>query len=348
MSAKTKIEWTDATWNPIRGCSRVSDGCRNCYAEKVAYRFSGPGLPYEGLIAKGGQWNGKITVADHLIDEPLKWKKPKRIFVNSMSDLFHENIPDETILAIFTTMAKARHHTFQILTKRPQRMHDILHRWQAAGITLREGHGAALPNVWLLVSVEDQQTANERIPLLLRTPAAVRGISAEPLLGAIDLNAIVYEKTDSSENILDSLFCEDHPDDCGPIGTATLDWVVAGGESGRGARPSRPDWFRQLRDQCKAARTPFFFKQWGEWLPGERIPEKTTYARCDNGHVMTDNGRSSRDNFKTHPDKHSGDLIALKIGKKNAGRLLDGQEWNQFPGDMEYIDIPDFLRRRPD
>lgn len=348
MSQNTNIEWTDATWNPIRGCSRVSEGCRNCYAEKVAKRFSGHDQPYEGLIAKSGQWNGRIKVADHLIDEPLKWKKSRRIFVNSMSDLFHENVDEETILAIFTTMAKATQHTFQILTKRPQRMCNILQKWESSGLTLREGHGIRLTNVWLGVSVENQQAAEERIPALLQTPAAIRWVSAEPLLGPLDLTAICYERTATYEDILDALFCEDDPEDCHPIGTATIDWVVAGGESGAGARSLHPDWIRSLRDQCTNSRVPFFFKQWGEWLPGEAIPGRTVYARCDNGADFTHTGNKRRDNFGTHSDKHSGPLISLRIGKKNAGRMLDGKIWNQFPGDLDYIEIPHFLRRGND
>ncbi len=128
MGQKTGIEWTESTWNPIRGCSRVSEGCRNCYAETVANRFKGPGEPYEGLIAKGGQWNGKVKLVEHKMDEPLRWAKPRMIFVNSMSDLFHPDVPDRVIADVFRVMAQAKHHTFQILTKRPERMKQFLNR----------------------------------------------------------------------------------------------------------------------------------------------------------------------------------------------------------------------------
>ena len=226
MSSKTGIEWTDATWNPIRGCSRVSEGCRNCYAETVANRFCGPGKPYEGVVQIGadgkgnGKWNGQIKfVEKHLLD-PLRWKKPQRIFVNSMSDLFHENVTDEMRDRIFAVMALCPQHTFQVLTKRPERMLAYLSddeaplRWDDSpgdwnlskaedGLvySAMERRDTArmdkrgyvrldnpLPNVQLGVSVENQKAADERIPLLLQTPAAVRFISAEPLLGPINLN----------------------------------------------------------------------------------------------------------------------------------------------------------------
>lgn len=339
MSRKTKIEWTDTTWNPVRGCSRVSEGCRNCYAEKVAKRFSGTGQPYEGLIASGGQWNGNITPAHHLLGEPLKWKSPRKIFVNSMSDLFHENVPFEFIASVFAVMGVTTRHTYQILTKRPQRMReffdwalmrqDSLGEWEKLEPTDfnadsrifdhwpkdvkwrgYDNCGPLFPytNVWLGVSVEDQKTANERIPWLMDTPAAVRWISAEPLLGAIDLTRIVYPplkpKTDLHPYVAyDTL--RGHmigPDD---IGLPKLDWVVVGGESGPGARPMHPDWVRSLRDQCVSAGTAYFFKQWGEHGPN--------WLNDENGKIP-------------------GSEWMDKVGKKRAGRLLDGVEWNQFPG----------------
>lgn len=367
MSDKTRIEWTDATWNPIRGCSRVSEGCRHCYAETVANRFKDPGQPYEGLIAKGGQWNGNITVVNHILDQPLRWKKPRKVFVNSMSDLFHEKVPEYAIDRIFAVMAMAARHQFQILTKRPQRMMEYCKRLQSraddiakAAVNHWGGEDpdnlydwvlelimvSPLPNVWLGVSVEDQAKADERIPLLLQTPAAVRWISAEPLLGPIDLDDNVLEPScgacgsvERDNSLRHSRQLGHYHCDGGCDCTAWpyskirrgLDWVVIGGESGSNARPMHPDWARSIRDQCQAAGVPFLFKQWGEWLPGEQIPGQTTYARCDNGQVMSYRGNPRRDNFQTHPDKHSGHLITLKIGKKAAGRTLDGYEWNEYP-----------------
>ena len=320
MGDKTGIQWTDATWNPIRGCSRVSEGCRNCYAEKVAKRFNGPGMPYDGLIARTGQWNGKITIADNLIDRPLRWKKPRRIFVNSMSDLFHENVPDSVIDKVFAVMALSKKHTFQILTKRPERMlaycktlgrHHSYDRVSIAAKEIRKSKGFFwsldnnagwhLPNVWLGVSVEDQATADERIPLLLQTPSAVRWISAEPLLGPIDLDAMSRTPGADPDEVTEV------DDEYGPplSGVGGIDWVVVGGESGPGARPMHLDWARSLRDQCQAADVPFFFKQWGEFAPNWFCDDDGKY---DGGPIWMD-----------------------RVGKKSAGRLLDGREHNEYP-----------------
>lgn len=290
MSDNTGIEWTDATWNPIRGCSRVSEGCRHCYAERVAARFSGPGQPYEGLarvrsrIGNSGigggtsgavaQWTGTVRmVAEHLAD-PLRWKRPRRVFVNSMSDLFHESLTNEQIAAVFGVMAAAPQHTFQVLTKRAKRMREWF-AWLLAGEVSQSGkcyaaaRGAVdfgawwqtvpqkwpLPHVWLGVSVENQAAADERIPELLATPAAVRWISAEPLIGAVELFAFLKSaRRDECLRILES---KHDGADVAP----GLDWIVAGCESGPGARPCDVAWLRSLRDQCAAAGVPYFLKQ---------------------------------------------------------------------------------------
>jgi len=308
----TKIQWTEKTWNPIAGCSVVSPGCTNCYAMKMAPRLAAnPATPhYAGTVqnSKGGPvWTGKIGIAsDSVLTQPLRRKKPTMYFVNSMSDLFHENVPDGVIDRIFAVMALCRQHKFQVLTKRADRMREyMLERWQ--GTVAREVAGFAvpagpetgrmhqvelaagkiaddlnlcdpdddtlydenercialqfdwpLPNVWLGVSVEDQARADERIPLLLNTPAAVRFISAEPLLGPVDLTDINHSRTEdgfytnAAEGfILDTMQCEINK----------LDWVICGGESGPKARMMRPEWARALRDQCSNAGVPFFMKQ---------------------------------------------------------------------------------------
>jgi protein gp37 len=183
MGDHSAIEWTDATWNPVRGCAIVSKGCTNCYAMRQAHRSSGAGGAYEGLTkrSKGGPvWTGKVRLVPELLEQPLQWRRPRRIFVNSMSDLFHEDVPVDFIYRLWCTMAAARRHRFQILTKRGARMREVL-----TGRDVQERQ--VLDNVWLGVSVEDQVAADERIPQLLETPAAVRWISAEPLLGLIDL-----------------------------------------------------------------------------------------------------------------------------------------------------------------
>lgn len=316
MGDKTGIEWTDATWNPIRGCSRVSEGCRNCYAESTAYRFSRPGKPYEGLaVLRNGHasWTGEIRfVAEHLLD-PLKWKDPRRIFVNSMSDLFHEGVTDDVLDKIFAVMALSEQHIFQVLTKRPARMKRYMEMVASEEGGLRIGRAAAslfhgmsvsdrrlsmaeqarvsnqfewheLFHVWLGVSVENQAAANERIPLLLSTPASIRFISAEPLLGPLDLRFWLNPRR-------------------GP----GLDWVICGGESGPHARPMNPDWARSLRDQCReVGTTSFFFKQWGEWAP------------TINPAVARERGLPL-------------DQCMSHVGKKAAGALLDGREWHEFP-----------------
>lgn len=262
MSAISNIQWTDRTWNPVRGCSRVSTGCEHCYAERQAHRFSGAGQPYEGLTRMtehGPVWTGKIRLVPEALEEPLRWRKPSRVFVNSMSDIFHEDVPAEFISQVFAIMALAKEHTFQILTKRPERMRDYLleiqdddkdmQRWAnaapekypcAAGAI--EARDWPLSNVWLGVSVENQASADERIPILLQTPAAVRFLSVESLLEAVD---IAKSRGDEWR------------------WRPGIDWVIIGGESGPNARPCNIEWIRSIVRQCKAAGVRCFVKQLG-------------------------------------------------------------------------------------
>lgn len=241
MGKKSKIEWTDSTWNPVTGCTKVSSGCKHCYAETFAERWRGiPGHPYEqGFDLK--LWPDRLEI-------PLRWTKPRNIFINSMSDLFHEDVPEKFIQAVFTTMASARQHRFQILTKRPERMNKLLWKWKVRGLTLRSGFGSTLPNVWLGVSVEDQKSADERISILLDIPAEVRWISAEPLLTPLNLTRFLYTRGEMGGNR--DLYNK-------------LDWVVVGGESGPHCRPMDATWAMDIRDQCISADIPFFFKQKG-------------------------------------------------------------------------------------
>jgi len=295
MSDATTIEWTDATWNPVRGCSRVSQGCVHCYAEGVARRFSGPGQPYEGLINKHGSWNGNIKFVDHVLEQPLRWRRPRRIFVNSMSDLFHENCTDEQIDRIFRVMdsTDGSRHTFQVLTKRPERMRDYMLRYADKMM-------GPPPNVWLGVSVENQAAYDERVPLLLETPAYVRFLSVEPLLGPVSIKV-----TDNLER-------------------PQLHWVIVGGESGPGARPMHPTWVRGLRHQCRTAGIAFFFKQWGAWAPNETHPERMfVYA----------DGSTDIPDMRVAAPENNGETEMARVGKKAAGRLLDGQLHDEFPGE---------------
>ena len=289
MSDKTNIQWTDASWNPTRGCSRVSEGCRNCYAEGVARRFAGPGLPYEGLVTLDSagkpqrQWNGNIRIVEKHMLDPLKWERPRRIFVNSMSDVFHPEVQLETIDHIFAVMALAPQHTFQILTKRPERMkaylsdpRTVLRVLNGIGdVHTRNQVQWPLPNVWLGVSCENQETADERIPLLLQTNAAVRFISAEPLLGPIDLNRIPAEEDrewfSTCLTAQDIWWTDEGEISDGPE-HAALDWVICGGESGPRARQCNANWVLSIVEQCKAANVACFVKQLGSHViqGGER------------------------------------------------------------------------------
>lgn len=289
MGEKTGIAWTDSTWNPVRGCTKVSAGCKNCYAETFAERWRGiPGHAF----AQGFD----LRLVPEALELPLRWKKPRRVFVNSMSDLFHEGVPDEFIDLVFAVMALAPQHTFQVLTKRQARMRAFLSAAKqelygrlneaARQVTGRGGiailptqrHGMVedrwpLPNVWLGVSVEDQCSADERIPELLATPAAVRFLSCEPLLGPVDLGHLyggvsIGKAVDVTVDALAGRYAaawHGRRTQPGPLDSACshVDWVIVGGESGPGARPCDIAWVRNLVRQCKAAGVPAFVKQLG-------------------------------------------------------------------------------------
>ena len=234
MSANSTIEWTDATWNPVRGCTKISPGCKNCYAETFAERFRGvKGHPYEQGF--------DLRLVPEKLGEPLRWRTPKMIFVNSMSDLFHEGVPDEYIVAVAKVMAAAKWHTFQVLTKRSKRMQDLLN-------TSLE-FAASLRHIWWGVSVENKQHGLPRIEHLRSAPAAVRFLSIEPLL-----------------------------EDLKKLKLGGISWVIVGGESGPGARPIEKEWVLSIRDQCRRAKVPFFFKQWGgvrKSVAGRKLEGKT-------------------------------------------------------------------------
>ncbi len=227
----TKIEWCDETWNVLTGCTRVSPGCENCYAERLAATRMKNHPRYEGvsqMTPAGPRFTGEVRCHEQLLDVPRRWRKPRMIFVSAQSDLFHPLVPAEFIAKVFATMAEARQHRFQVLTKRPERAADLLND-PPGGTTW------PLPNVWIGTSVEDQQRAEERIPLLSQIPAAVRFVSCEPLLGPIDLHKCEF----------------------------SLDWVIVGAESGPGARPMRLAWARSIVEQCRTSRVACFVKQIG-------------------------------------------------------------------------------------
>lgn len=294
MSANTSIEWTDRVWNPVRGCRRVSRGCERCYAERVAHRFGGPGQPYEGLtrITNGRpQWTGKITLVESALTEPLKWRKPCRVFVNSMSDLFHEGVSNEFIDQVFAVMALCPQHTFQVLTKRPERMKQFVQsiidgERQICSAAVERADSVLggfvamhalkrtpealdppyrpLPNVWPGVSVEDLATADARIPLLLETPAAVRFVSYEPALGPVDFTRLCTGGTVEFDALHGGALIRHQAElPREPVKIDGLNWVIVGGESGAGARPFDVQWARDMIRQCREAGVACFVKQLG-------------------------------------------------------------------------------------
>jgi protein gp37 len=323
MGASTEISWTDATWNPIRGCSRVSAGCDNCYAMGQAHRFSGPGKPFEGLttIRRGKvDWAGVARFIPNMLGIPLRWRKPRRIFVNSMSDLFHPSLSNEEIAAVFAVMAACPQHTFQVLTKQPKRAAE----WFKVGEDLtaqageqlaaekgwchaNEGEHWPLPNVWFGVSAENQKTADDRLSILLELPAAVRFASLEPLLEETSVWAFLKGGVrDRSLAIL------------GGAPLPGLDWVIVGGESGTGARPFDIAWAEQLVKQCRTAGVPIFVKQLGA--------------------VPFDSRESDRQSDDPHSGSASTDLSCrLDLADKKGG---DPSEWPEALRVREFPKVP--------
>ena len=316
----TKIAWTDESWNPVVGCTKISAGCKNCYAEKMACRLSAmeekktPFKPRYNRVVINGEWVGNTICREPALEIPLRWRKPRKIFVCSMGDLFHPSVPFEFIEKVFSVIDRCPQHTFQILTKRPKRMAEYIKgEWCKEDSSM--GFGAAVmenfPNLWLGVTCENQKCADERIPILLQIPAAVRFVSIEPMLGAIQLNKI---HPLDGQHWMRSV--EGH--------YKALDWVIVGGESGPGARPMHPDWVRSIRDQCQAAGVPFFFKQWGEWGPvSAYVPTyRKRYFCFDPPSKAT-----------PHLKEYNGLSLAnmYRYGKKKAGHLLDGKEYREYP-----------------
>lgn len=285
MADRSPIEWTQATWNPVTGCDRISPGCDHCYAATLARRLKAMGsakYQRDGDPRTSGP-GFAVTIHPAALTAPYRWRTPRLVFVNSMSDLFHARVPRTFVRDVFDVMAATPQHTYQVLTKRPRRARRLADAlpWP--------------PNVWLGVSVENQRHADMRVPVLLAIPAAVRFISAEPLLGPIDLFAREIDP---------------YAHDIG-YGMGNLHWVIAGGESGPHARPMHPDWVRSLRDQCTAAHLAFFFKQWG-------------------AHRWTGFDHST----------------PQRVGKKAAGRVLDGRTWDDMPP-ISSTGASDLLRSTP-
>lgn len=365
MGDKSRIEWTDATWNPVVGCTRVSAGCDNCYAVRETKRMAGKLPVYQGLVNPGkDHFNGTVRTIPERLDQPIRWKRPRRIFVNSMSDLFHPGVPDEFVDQVFAVMAVATHHVFQVLTKRPERMA----RWALARKAMFDSGWAPrhpiqlcieriissratperaglwqfpLPNVGVGTSIEDQESADERIPHLLRTPAAVRFLSCEPLLGPVELPdffADSLEPVGHPEGGVDALatsLLRSAMREGRASAACGIHQVIAGGESGPNARPMHPDWARSLRNQCQAAGVAFHFKQWGEWAPHTIRPGGDLGGDVRRGHVQIvhPGGESILEVAEMTGGRSTlpGSLYMARVGKHPAGRLLDGRTWDEEP-----------------
>jgi protein gp37 len=369
MAEQSSIEWTDATWNPVTGCSVVSPGCTNCYAMRLAgtrlkHHPSRAGLTID--TKAGPVWNGQVRFNAEWLTQPLRWKRPRRIFVCAHGDLFHEDVPDEWIDKVFAVMALAPQHTFQVLTKRAARMREYLSdpelrarlvdanwpiaeaHWkgtpQSTFAHMAAGHRLAhawpLPNVWLGVSAEDQPRADERVPDLIFTPAAVRYVSVEPMIAPVDLTNLPAPRVTPDDEVMNwrfnALFAGDYYWFVDGLGYSeggdgpdrpALDWVIVGGENG--PRPMHPDWVRKIRDDCaEADATAFFFKQWGSHKPNATARVSEAGGNCP-PFVAWPDGSIAHGTAEEHgglgqPLNH--------VGKKAAGRLLDGVEHNAMPG----------------
>lgn len=380
-----KISWLNMpgykpeTWNPVIGCSEKSEGCKNCFAKRMAHRLMH--MPYtdyyQFVLADNGaedpeefrnipEWNGTTHFVEPAIYKPLEWRKPRMIFTVDMGDLFHETVPFELIDQVMAIIAIRPQHLFVILTKRPERALEyfsqsketLIERWENAiydklcisdkdgdvdTVTCQMANWAdahwPLPNVWLGVTAENQEQANRRIPLLLQIPAAKRFVSIEPMLGPVELPwlRIAWQCSYCKDYFAGphqilcptckrkNGFCGSHVFNpkfkVSQVGSG-LDWVISGGETGSKARPMHPDWVRSLRDQCKDAGVPFFFKQWGEWMD---FQEATS---LDNTIIPGQRIISAKmDRF---PDKTE----VIQVGRKYTGNLLDGQQYHNWPGSI--------------
>lgn len=359
MADNSKVEWCDATWNVITGCSVASPACTNCYAMRLSGTRLKDHPSRKGLtkIVNGKPvWTGDVRFNEEWLTQPLKWRKPRKIFVCAHGDLFHENVPDEWINEVFAVMAMAPRHTFMVLTKRAARMRrlvaetgDKLVRYRETGggplvealgslaarlgIPRETAAASCLPyidptdgkwplqNVMLGVTAEDQPRADERIPDLLATPAVRRFVSIEPMIGPVNLCRIAagHRRVQSSPDYIDALtgeICEGHGEFDGMFDTSTgpaLNLIICGGESGPGSRPMHPAWPRALRDQCNAAGVAFFFKQWGEWVP-------ISFDDLASEEIESEELAGRIIGFEDQP--------MHRVGKRRAGRLLDGVEHN--------------------
>lgn len=365
MGAKTGISWTNSTWNPIRGCSMAPGselgGCLNCYAARMHTRNL-PGLlspitgkPFAILRDTGPRWTGEVELIKKMLDLPLRWKRPRMIFVNSQSDLWHPALSMRDKAKVYAVMAlcqaQNRGHIFQVLTKRPEERLEAFTRFQVEFWEMVEQEMAwlcvnnkwcmpdvpefPLKNVWEGTSIENQATANARVLPLQKTPAAIRFLSYEPALGPVNLNGLrlttdIYNRSVSYSALNFEEGASYHAQSsCAQLSDRKrIDWVIVGGESGPGARPSHPQWYRDIRDQCKAAEVPYFFKQWGEFTP--RGPESMGYPLVEGVPTVKLNADGS-DGYDI-ANNCANTVFMQKSGKHRPGNnLLDGQLYEEFP-----------------
>lgn len=353
MADHTPIEWTNATWNVITGCFIKSSGCKNCYAMKLAgtrlkHIPSRVGLTQDS--AAGPVWNGQVRFNEEWLRQPIQWKRARKIFVVAHGDLFYEAVPDEWIDKVFAVMAMAPQHTFQCLTKRADRMKAYMKRF-AAGYGPIERQIIALggnpiealarwplPNVWLGVSCETQREAEERVPDLQDIPAAVRWVSAEPLLAEIRFDLLARtegyrsrdrEERDESWTYVDNALAGLRSRKIGQYAVPKIDWIVGGGESGSGARPSHPAWFRSLRDQCARHGTAYLHKQNGAFAATEiTLHEFQNPLERHMGELVVNGGGK----LSGYPETDAATFhVMRRVGKKASGRLLDGVQHDGYP-----------------
>ena len=300
MSDKSGIIWTDATLNPVFGCTKCSPGCLNCFAERMAYRLACMGQKkYQEVISTdGGVWNNKVICDESTLDKPLHWKQPRKIFICSMADLFHPKVPFDFIDSVAMVIGLATQHTYQLLTKRPGRALAYRNRF----VNRTVGNNIFQNHVHLGVSICTPDELH-KADTLREIPAAVRFINFEPLLL-----------------------------DMGKLNLTGIDWVIVGGESGPNARPMHPDWVRGIRDQCIVANVPFFFKQWGAWGIAAFQKGEKQLSLIGDSKPLSRNTIFRR--FPEHIDSTIPCIGWVRVGKKKAGCLLDGREWKQWPRDL--------------
>jgi protein gp37 len=370
---KTKIEWAEMTWNTFVGCNKISVGCTNCYAERMAWRLANnPKVPAETRakyqrVVKDGQWTGEVEFFPERLDQPLKARKPSRIFVGSMGDLFHPNMKDEWIDRIFAVMALCPQHQFMVLTKRPERMREYMTEkvclesraetiaeeaawigkivWDSRGdkyylydratakdvANRRPFPGWPLPNVMLGVTAENQKQADKRIPVLLEIPAAKRFVSIEPMIGPVDLMNVTMDLS-LCAIVRGPVIGVNRGFNPGGAIEIGLNQIYLGGETGPGARPMHPDWVRKIRDDCQVAGVPLFFKSWGEYLPCLEITElkEPTWSPGYKRYAQKPYLYVTPDGRRDHVARY-GSANMIRVGKRRAGHLLDGREHREWP-----------------